>query len=265
MHAVFRRTGAAPWLCGVVHLLPLPGSPTPSPGLSAVIDAALADAEALTHGAQAAIVENFGDAPFSRGAVEPSVVAAMTRVVAEIRRAFPSLTIGVNVLRNDAQAALAVAAATGASFIRVNVHTGAMVTDQGLIQSDARATLLERRRLGVEVAIAADVLVKHAVPLGAPDLADVARDTVRRGGASAVIVTGSGTGRPLDPRDLDVVRAAVPEAVLLAGSGTDLAAAAALRGRLDGAIVGTWLHAGSDLGRRLDPARVRQLADALAG
>jgi membrane complex biogenesis BtpA family protein len=259
---VFRRLNR-PWLCGVVHLLPLPGSPVASPGIEGVIDAALRDAEALTAGADAAIVENFGDAPFSRGTVEPSVVAAMTRVVTEIRRRFPELLLGVNVLRNDARAALSVAAATGAQFIRVNVHTGAMVTDQGLVQADARGTLLERQRLGADIAIAADVLVKHAVPLGSPDLADVARDTFHRGKAAALIVTGTGTGRPLDPRDLDTVRAAVPEAYLLAGSGTDLDGAMALRGRLDGLIVGTWLHEDGDLARRLDPRRVRRMAAVL--
>jgi membrane complex biogenesis BtpA family protein len=235
----------------------------PSPGLAAVLDAALRDAEALAQGADAAIVENFGDAPFSRGAVEPSVVAAMTRIVAEIRRELPDLPIGVNVLRNDARAALSVAAATGARFIRVNVHTGAMVTDQGLVQADARATLLERQRLGADIEIAADVLVKHAVPLGTPDLADVARDTFHRGKARALIVTGSGTGRPLDPKDLDTVRAAVPDAFLLAGSGTDPDAAVRLRGRLVGMIVGTWLHEDGDLAKRLDPRRVRKMAAIL--
>ncbi len=73
----------------------------------------------------------------------------------------------MNVLRNDALAALGVAVAAGADFIRVNVHTGAMLTDQGIIQGEADQTLRMRRYLNAErIQIFADVLVKHAVPLG---------------------------------------------------------------------------------------------------
>jgi predicted TIM-barrel enzyme len=57
-------------------------------------------------------------------------------------------------------------AATGARFVRVNVHTGAAVTDQGLIQGRAAETLRERQRLCPDVALLCDVQVKHATPLG---------------------------------------------------------------------------------------------------
>ena len=95
------------------------------------------DARALRDGGcDGFVVENFGDRPFTRGRVEAETVAAMTRVIAEVT-AVVRLPFGVNVLRNDALSALAIAAATGAAFIRVNVHTGAMLTDQGIIEGDA--------------------------------------------------------------------------------------------------------------------------------
>ncbi len=164
-----------PRFIGVVHLPPLPGGPRPSPGLDAVIERAVADAETLARGgADGLVVENLGDAPFAAEQVDPYTIAAMTRAVAAVRVAVPTLELGVNVLRNDAAAALSIAAATDASFIRINVHIGAMVTDQGLIQGQARETLLLRRRLAAEVKIVADVLVKHASPLGSPSLEDAA-------------------------------------------------------------------------------------------
>jgi membrane complex biogenesis BtpA family protein len=254
---------ARPRLIGVIHLAPLPGSPSPSPGLDAVIARAVADAVALElGGADAIIVENFGDAPFAGSRVEPATVAAMTRVALAVRERAGRLPLGINVLRNDAIAALAIAAATGASFIRVNVHTGAMVTDQGTITGEARATLLERNRLGADVRIAADVMVKHAVPLGDWTIEQQASDASERGRADALIVTGSGTGKPLRPDDLVRVRSAVPEASLWAGSGVTPATAELVRG-VDAAIVGTWLHADGHHDAPIDASRVMAVRKAL--
>ncbi|MCB9680751.1 MAG: BtpA/SgcQ family protein [Alphaproteobacteria bacterium] len=255
-----RRVGdERPALVGVVHLLPLPGAPRPGPPLDVVLARAVADARALqAGGADAVIVENLGDAPFAADVVDPVTVAAMTVAVAAVRDAV-TLPVGVNVLRNDALAALGIAHVTGAAFVRVNVLTGVMATDQGLITGQARALLQQRRLLGSDVRVAADVLVKHAVPLGPMALDDVAHDTWARGGADALIVTGTGTGRPTRPDDVATVRRAVPEAPIWLGSGLTPERADAVRDLVDGAIVGTWLHEDADLARPLDPARVRAL------
>lgn len=252
-----------PLLIGVLHLPPLPGSPRPSPGLDAVVAQACADATTLARGgADGLVVENFGDAPFDGEEVPPFTVAAMTRVCLAVRAAAPKLRMGVNVLRNDARAALSIAAATGGAFVRINVHTGVMVTDQGLLQGRARRTLLERNRLGAAVKVVADVRVKHAVPLGDPDLADLARDTVHRGLADVLVVTGTGTGRRTDPSDWRRVREAVPTTPVWVGSGFDPESAAAFPG-LEGAIVGTWLHEGSALDAPLSLDRVKVARSAL--
>lgn len=265
MSLFLSRPDAAPRLVGVVHLLPLPGAPARSPGLSAVIARAVADARALAEGgADAAIVENLGDAPFAAEVVGPETVTAMTAVLLAVRDAVPRLPLGVNVLRNDALAALSIAAVTGASFIRVNVLTGVMATDQGLITGRARELLQLRTRLGAEhVHIAADILVKHATPLGPVELEDVARDTFHRGGADAILITGTGTGRPTDLGDLRRARAAIPTAPIWVASGVVPDQAAALRGLVDVAVVGTWLHEGGELGLPVDAARVARMRAAL--
>ncbi|HYU23619.1 MAG TPA: BtpA/SgcQ family protein, partial [Thermoanaerobaculia bacterium] len=118
---------AARALFGMVHLRALPGAPLFGGSMDAVIEAALADGRALAAGgADGLVIENFGDRPFVKNRVPPETIASMVRVVSEIAREV-ALPFGVNVLRNDAQAALAIAAATGAAFIRVNVHAGAVV------------------------------------------------------------------------------------------------------------------------------------------
>jgi hypothetical protein len=250
-------------LIGMVHLEPLPGSPRWQGSMAHVIDRALADARALVAGGiDALLVENFADAPFPPGRAEASTVAAITVAAAAIRAAFPAIPLGVNVLRNDARSALAVACAVGGAFIRANVHAGAVVADQGILQSDAHATLRERRLLGADVAIFADVQTKHAAPLAAVETEQEARDLVQRALADALIVTGRATGEAADPADLKRVRAAAPDTPVLVGSGVDAQSVAALLSVADGVIVGTWLKRGGRVENPVDPERVRQLVAA---
>jgi len=251
-------------LIGVIHLKPLPGSPRWAGSMEEVIRGAVADALAYQKGgAHAVIVENFGDVPFTRGPVPAETVAAMA-VAGRAVRAAVRLPLGFNVLRNDPQAALGLCAACGGDFIRVNVHTGSMLTDQGLIEGNAFATVRRRRELGLgHVRILADVLVKHAVPLGDLALADAARDTLERGLADGLIVSGVGTGHPTAAEDVQVVRAACPRAWILLGSGVSVKNLARYRGYADGFIVGSSLKRGGRLGARVDSGRVRRLVAAI--
>jgi membrane complex biogenesis BtpA family protein len=195
--------------------------------------------------------------------VDPETVAAMARVVTELRSLTP-LPLGVNVLRNDAAAALAVAAvcAGQGAFIRVNVHSGAMVTDQGVIAGQADRTLRRRRELGADVAILADVLVKHAAPLGEWTIEDAARDAVERGLADALIVTGVGTGQATDMADVRRVRAALPNAIVLVGSGVTVETVAKTLTIADGVIAGTALKVGGVTTAPVDAERVRRFVAA---
>ena len=230
------RHGPRP-IFAMVHLAALPGAPLFEGSLERVIEEALLDARAIVAGGAAGlIVENFGDKPFFARRVPAETLAAMTRVVAEIAREV-SIPIGVNVLRNDARSALAVAAATGAGFIRVNVHTGAMVTDQGLIEGEAGETMRMRAALAPNVLVFADHLVKHAVPLAPADPVQVARDLRLRGLADALIVTGAETGAAADPKMIETLRDAV-DAPLIVGSGVTAENAASFHAA-DAAIVGT--------------------------
>ncbi|MBI4240236.1 MAG: BtpA/SgcQ family protein [Candidatus Rokubacteria bacterium] len=249
-------------LIGMVHLLPLPGSPRWGGSMEKVVERTLADARALAGGGMdALLVENHGDAPFSRERVDAGTVAAMARVIAELRCAVP-LPLGVSVLKNDALSALALAVAVGARFIRVNVHTGAVLADQGIIQSDAAATLRYRRLLDADVKIFADVQAKHGVPLAPVELEQEARDSVARGLADALVVSGKATGEATPLEDVKRVRSAVRDVPLLVGSGVTPESVAELLSVADGAIVGTWLKRDGRLGNPVDPERVKRFVEA---
>lgn len=201
------------------------------------------------------MIENFGDVPFYAGPVPAVSVAAMTACVAAIRSAVPA-EVGVNVLRNDALAAVAVAAATGAAFIRVNVLTGSMYTDQGPIVGQAAEVARERARLAPGLAVWADVFVKHASPPPGLSLEQSAVDTWERGGAHALIVSGTGTGHAPDLERFDRIRSAVPAAPLVVGSGASAENLGRLAEVADHIVVGTSLEEGGRPGAPLEPARI---------
>lgn len=252
-----------PALVGVVHLPALPGSPRHRLSLAAIVEQALRDAAAYEEGgADALIVENFGDAPFARGSVASETVAAMAIAVQAVCTQ-SRLSVGVNVLRNDARSALGICAATGAAFLRVNVLAGAAVTDQGIIEGDAHMLLRERARLAPETGILADVHVKHATPLSKETIAEAAEELVGRSLADAVVVSGVATGKAPDPAQVREAALGARGAPVLLGSGVTLENASALLAHAQGAIVGSSLKRGGVLDAPVDPARVRALRSAL--
>lgn len=248
-------------MIGMVHLLPLPGSPR-ARAIREIRAAALADAKTLARGGvDGLLIENYGDAPFAGGAVEPQVVAVMS-VIASEARVVAALPIGINVLRNDAHSAIAVALASGASFIRVNVHVGAAETDQGHLDGRAHDTLRYRKAVGADVAIFADVFVKHARRAAGSDLVHEARDTAYRGLADALLVTGSETGAAPDPERLRAVKRAVPDRPVLVASGVT-ADTIADYPEADGYIIGSALERGGRAGNRVELKRVQAVVRAL--
>ena len=256
-------TTAPKLLIGVVHLRPLPGSPRWGGRLREVIQLAVTDAVAYERGgAHAVFIENFGDVPFTKASVAPETVAAMTAAGCAVCAAV-KLPVGFNVLRNDACAALALCAACDGNFIRVNVHTGAMLTDQGLIEGDAYHTLRYRDRIRPGAEIFADVHVKHAVPLGDWSIEDSAHDTLERGLADALIISGVGTGQAADLADVERVRQACPKAKLLLGSGVTLANVQDYLRHADGVIVGSSLKRAGKLANPVDARRVAALVKAM--
>ncbi len=249
---------------GMVHVPALPGAPGFSGDLDAIMARVATDARHLREGGVDGImVENYGDTPFYPDSVPPETVAGLTRAVLAASEAAQGLPVGVNVLRNDAQAALGIAAAAGADFIRVNVHVGTMWTDQGPLSGRAHETLRRRSALGIDCPVLADVHVKHATPPQGEAVEDAARDAWFRGGASALIVSGAGTGLATNPDRVRRVAAAVPEAPVWIGSGVESSSLAALWPHAAGFIVGSTLQADGVAGNPVEPGRVRSFMETV--
>ena len=251
---------------GMLHLAPLPGAPLYGGSLSTIRDAVLRDAQLLAQGGvHGLMIENFGDTPFYPGRVPAHVVAQMTAIAGEVRRTVPDLPLGINVLRNDGLSALSVAHAVGASFIRVNVLCGARVADQGLLQGIAHDLLRLREGLKAEaIRIFADVDVKHSAPLAGRPIADEVDDTLHRGLADALIVSGAGTGKPTDPEKVRLVASAAKGAPVFLGSGVTPESLPALLPHANGFIVGTYFKKEGVPANPVDPQRVRELVASVS-
>jgi membrane complex biogenesis BtpA family protein len=244
---------------GMIHLAPLAGSVAYArQGARPILDAAVRDLDALEKGGvDAVLVENFGDVPFAKVASTETI--AMMAVIIQRLVDKARVPLGVNVLRNDGAAALAIAAATGASFVRVNVFAGVAFTDQGVIEGQARELHHLRRSLGTEVELLADVHVKHAAHLTQLEQAVV---DVDRNRPDALILSGMGTGFHTDATDIEAAKRLTRLPVFV-GSGVNADNVSAYR-RADGFIVGTSLKEGGHVDAPVDVRRVRTLADAIA-
>jgi hypothetical protein len=245
---------------GMLHLRPLPGSPRYGSELEAVRSALWRDAEALlAGGVNGLMLENFGDHPFFPREVPPWTTAHMTALAVEARRRF-DLPLGINVLRNAGSAALAVAHAAGADFIRVNVLAGARVTDQGLLEGIAHELLRDRKLLhGEQIKILADVNVKHSAPLAAVTLEAEVVDLIERAGADALVVSGSATGKPAARDELHRVKAVSGKTPVLVGSGVGLDSVEEYLPLADGFIVGSYFKVDGFVKNPVDTYRVREL------
>jgi membrane complex biogenesis BtpA family protein len=254
--------GAPRALIGVVHVRALPGTASARLGVDAIAERAVREARLYDRaGFHALMIENMHDRPYLKRRAGPEIVAAMTAVGRELRRAV-RLPLGVQVLAGANREALAVALACGASFVRVEGFVFAHVADEGLIESDAGELLRYRRAIGAQaVRVFADVKKKHSAHALTADV-DIA-ETARAAEfflADGVIVSGPATGRPADPAEVRAVSEAVAIPVLI-GSGVtpdNLADYA----EADAFVVGSSVKRGGVWSGELDAGRARALARA---
>ncbi len=255
-------------LIGVVHLLPLPGSPDyDAAGVTPIYDRALADARAYAEaGFDGLIVENHGDIPFAKPEdIGPETAAHMAVASDRVRRE-TGLPVGINVLANAALHALAVASAAGARFVRVNQWANAYVANEGFIEGAAAKALRYRSLVRApELRVFADAHVKHGAHAIVQDrpVAELVRD-VEFFNADVVIATGQRTGHAAD---LDYIRSikAASSLPILVGSGVTPENVASLLGIVDGVIVASALKAGGTWWNPVDPVAAKRLVSVAKG
>jgi membrane complex biogenesis BtpA family protein len=249
-------------LIAMAHLPALPGTPLydSKSGVQGIVDQVRADVEVLVEaGFDAVMFCNENDRPYQLHA-GPESAAVMARVVTECRPV--SIPFGVDFLW-DPSIALAVAVATGASFMR-EVVSGVWESDMGLWNTDAAATLRDRRRLDAEsVAILMNVAPEFASPIGSRTYAQIAQSTVVSSLADAILVSGPMAGAGPSVDTLREVRDSVPlDVPVILNTGARWETVASMLDVADGCIVGSSLKVDGYTWNRVDPDRAHRFVDA---
>lgn len=260
----FRLTRGQRVLVGMIHTGPTPGCPGKCPPVATLVEEAARQALLYQScGFDAVLVENMHDLPYHRREVPAETIAAMTLIVGAVRSAAPTLPCGVQILAGANLAALAVAHACGACFIRCESFVFGHVADEGFMHADAARLVRERTRLGAEsVAIWADIRKKHSShaitsDLVAADWAMAAEDNL----ADAVVITGRHTGHETDPLWLRDARAATRLPVAI-GSGLNADNITCYLPHADAFIVGSSIKYDGDWRKAPDPERLHRLREA---
>lgn len=248
-------------LIGMIHVAALPGTPRSKDSVKSIADAARAEAEILVRaGFDAILLENMHDVPYLPREVGPEIVATMTRVALAVRDV-TGLPLGIQILAGANSAALAVAHAVEARFIRAEGFVFASVADEGLLATaDAGPLLRTRRALGAEaIAIFADLKKKHSAHALTADvsLAETAAAAAFFG-ADGVVITGTATGMPTSPDDLRAVRRVLSETSaipVIVGSGATAESLPNLLECADAVIVGSAIKRDGRWDQPVDPAR----------
>lgn len=208
------------------------------------------------------ILENMHDRPYLNARVGPEVVATMAVATAEVRRA-TKLPIGIQILAGANEQALATAFCAGADFIRAEGFVFGHLADEGLIEACAGPLLRYRKKIGAErVKILCDIKKKHSSHAITADLS--LEDTAKAADfflADGVVVTGLETGSQTDPEEVRRTAQASPLPVWI-GSGLSPDNVADYPSA-HGFIVGSWMKENGDWTRPVDPARCREMVEAV--
>jgi membrane complex biogenesis BtpA family protein len=253
-----RVFGASKPIIAMVHLGALPGAPLhdAAGGIAAIVEAARMDLRALqAAGFDAVMFGNENDRPYELK-VDTASSAAMAYVIGRLAEEL-RLPFGVNVLW-DPNATLAVAAATGAAFVR-EIFSGAYASDMGLWTPDAGAAMRYRSRLGrSDIATLFNISAEFAYSLDGRSLAERARSVVFSSLPDAVLVSGAITGEAARMEDLESVKRALPRTPVLANTGVKHATVGDVLRVADGCIVGSALKIDGDTWKPVDPERAAE-------
>jgi membrane complex biogenesis BtpA family protein len=244
---------------GVIHVGALPGTPRNTQTMAELVTAARHEAQLYREcGVDGVTIENMHDVPYLRSEVGPEIVAAMTVVGSEVRRAI-DLPIGIQILAGANIEAMAVAHAAGLNFIRAEGYAYAHVADEGLIQASAAKLLRYRRMIGAtRVQVWADLKKKHSAHAITADVSlGETAETVEFMGADCVIVTGSVTGCPPTAADVKEAKAHCRLPVIL-GSGISADNVAEFYDDADGFIVGSAFKVDGHWSNTVDASRVER-------
>jgi len=248
-------------IIGMVHLLPLPGTPGFDGNLKAIEDRALEDATNLKNaGVSGFIIENFGDVPYDTE-ISLEAFTVMANICAKIKEKV-DLPFGINVQFNCYKEEWALAYATGADFIRVETYVEKRFSSYG--ESDPCAAKLQRlkKQYPCKTMMFADINGKHTYGVPGISIEDSAHDAIEAM-ADAVIITGKFTGQNPSVEDVKDLRERVKDFPIIVGSGVNSDNINDFLKYADGVIVGSSLKVDGIVTNKIDFNRAKEFMEKI--
>ncbi len=248
----------------MAHIGALPGAPLydADGGMAKLIDDLLEDIEKLQAGGVDAIMfGNENDRPYLLEAT-PESIAAMTAVIMATKPVL-KVPFGVNYLW-DPTATVAIASATGASFVR-EIFTGVFASDMGIWAPNCARPARMRRNLGrQDLKMFFNINAEFAYSLDQREIGLRAQSAVFSSLADAILISGLITGQAANESDLrrvaEVIDGAVP---VFANTGVNIDNVRDVMAVADGCIIGTHFKVDGDTWNKVDGARVKRFMDVV--
>jgi uncharacterized protein len=245
----------------MAHIPALPGTPRYDEisGIDYLIEHVRPDVEHLVQGGVDAIMFcNEDDRPYMlRAGIEQ--IAAMTRVVTEL--APTTIPFGVDFLW-DPCAAMAIAHATGASFIR-EVLSGLYESDMGTWSPNAGEVFRFRRQIGAKnVRVFFNVVPEFASPLGTRNAAQRAKSVVVSCLPDVILASGPMAGSEPNITTLREIKEAIGDVPVFVNTGANEENIKDFLSIADGVIVGSSLKVDGYTWNPVDPFRVARFITA---
>lgn len=254
----FESLGNKKVILGLVHLLPLPGTPFYEEGnAERSLDKAVADAVALYEGGADGCLVQTVDRVYPVGEeVDYARLAAMSVIVNAVSEATgPDFQVGVQIMWNALKASLAVAHVCGGSFLRCTAFVGSTMTPAGIAEADPIGFHAYRRQIGAnDISLIAEVDSMHFQWLHGEQTAAEVADLAVRAGAHAVEVAQA--DEAANAQLIDQLKEAHPELPIILGGFTNHENAARRLAHADGAFVGSCFQTGG-WGSHIDKDLVR--------
>ncbi len=249
-------------LIGMIHLLPLPGTPKYRGSLNEIYDQALIEAELYTkNGVDALMIENMHDVPYLNKCNGPEILACMSVVSSKIKN-LSKIPCGVQILAADNLKALCCAKSSNLDFIRAEGFVFAHIGDEGLIDSDAGTLLRYRKMIDADdVMIFTDIKKKHSSHSITKDTSLV--ETAKAAEyflSDGLIITGTSTGEPVKKEELEQIQS-VANGPILIGSGIDIENIAEYINLADAFIVGSHFKKDGKWNNNIDEERVKKFVE----
>ncbi len=261
LKALSELFGTGKPVIAMVHLAASPGTPLydADGGVDQIVANANRDLEALqAAGVDAVMFGNENDRPYELK-VDPATVAVMAYVIGRLSEKL-SVPFGVNALW-DPVASMAVAASTGASFVR-EIFTGAYASDMGIWSPNAADALRYRKRLDRDdLKVFYNVSAEFADSLDRRRLPERARSAVFSSIPDAILISGVLTGEPPAISDIEEVKKALPDTPVFANTGIKIETVERVLNIADGVIVGSSLKYDGKTWNPVDPERAQRFME----